>query len=176
MLIYFIADYLRNPELQLRASEDPVTLLDEYGIPRDIQQAFRRHDHAAVLEAARDEVTALLAGAPMRGHHVMFWGAPRITVTSVSPSTAKLDSFTPLTIEGSSFPPVGKARLSFRNEQSDECVDGTIASVTTDPHGRSKLLGKVKLPRIGLWKVSVASVGNPDGAGVWDGDFKVTAD
>ncbi|MGK4009180.1 hypothetical protein WMF31_41660 [Sorangium sp. So ce1036] len=175
MLIYFIADYLRDPELQLRASEDPVTVLAEYGVALDMQQALRRHDHAAILEAARDEVAALLAGSSKHDHHVMMWGTPRITVTSVSPSTAKVDSFTPLTIEGSSFPPTGKARLSFRNEQSDECVDGTIASVTTDPHGRSKLLGKVKLPRSGQWKVSVASVGNPDGAGVWDGDFTVTA-
>ncbi|AUX27707.1 uncharacterized protein SOCEGT47_083050 [Sorangium cellulosum] len=175
MLIYFIADYLRNPELQLRASEDPVTVLAEYGIALDMQQAFRRHDHAAIVKTAHDELAALLSRSSLRGHHVMMWGTPRITVTSVSPSTTKADSFTPLTIEGSSFPPAGKARLSFRNEQSNDCVDGTIASVTTDPHGRSKLLGKVKLPRSGLWKVSVASVGNPDGAGVWDGDFKVTA-
>ncbi|MGK4009184.1 hypothetical protein WMF31_41680 [Sorangium sp. So ce1036] len=175
MLIHFVSDYVRNPELQQRASEDPATVLAEYGVTLDVQQVLRRHDRAALLKIAQDELAALVTQLSQHDDKVLFWGEPNIKVTSVSPSTAKVDISTSLTVRGRNFPPIDEARLFFRLEQSNECVIGTITSITTNPSGQSTLLGDVKLPTIGLWKVSVASVGNPDGAGVWDGDFKVTA-
>lgn len=177
MLIHFISDYMRNPEIRRRASRDPVTVLAEYGISPDVQQALRRHDRAAILKIALDELTALLDKTPKAGRYeALGWGAINIEVTSVSPSTAVVNTSTPLTVLGSSFPPKDEACLTFRHEQSHECVQGTIASITTDPYAKSTLLGAVKLPSTGKWKVSVAVAGNPDSAGEWDGDFTVTAD
>lgn len=175
MLIYFIADYLRNPELQQRASEDPAAVLAEYGISLDLQQALRRHDQAAVIKAAHDELTALFTPPPPDQDYVhLAWGPIDIAVMSVSPSTAKVNTPTRLTVVGRCFPPKGKARLSFRNEQSNQHVEGTIISITTGPYTQSTLLGEVNLPMIGRWKVSVASVDQPAGAGEWNGDFNVT--
>jgi hypothetical protein len=175
MLVYFIADYLRNPELQMRASEDPAAVLAEYGITLDIQQALRRHDHAAILKTAHDELTALLTPPHDDDHVNLGWGPIDIVVTSVSPSMAKVNTPTRLTILGRSLPSTGNARLSFRNELSNERVDGTILSITTGPYAQSTLLGEVTLPLLGQWKVSVASVDHPAGAGEWNGDINVTA-
>ncbi|MGK4009178.1 hypothetical protein WMF31_41650 [Sorangium sp. So ce1036] len=175
MLIYFIADYLRNPELQLRASEDPAQVLAEYGITLDIQHALRRHDHAAILKSAHDELTALFTRPQDHDYVVAAWGPIDIEVTSVSPPTAKVNTPMRLTVVGRTFPPKGKARLAFRNEQSNQRVEGTIVSITTGPYAQSTLLGQVTLPTVGLWKVTVASVDQPAGAGEWNGDLHVTA-
>ncbi|AUX27711.1 uncharacterized protein SOCEGT47_083090 [Sorangium cellulosum] len=176
MLIHFISDYMRNPEIRRRASGDPVTVLAEYGISLEVQQALRRHDREAILKIALEELTVLLSGHNKDGgYHVTAWGPVNIQVTSVSPSTATVDSSTPLTVEGVSFPPKDMACLSFRHEQSQERVDGTIASITTEPSGHSTLRGQVKLPSVGLWKVSVGVKDNPGSAGEWNGDFTVTA-
>jgi hypothetical protein len=176
VLIDFISDYLRQPAVRQRASQNPIEVLSEYGVSPEAQQALRHHDQAKILEIAQAELTGLFAQRSDGGSPVMLWGPINIQVTSVDPSTTTVKTSTPLTIEGMSFPTKEEARLSFTPEKPGKpAVHGRVLSVTTKPDGYSTLKGEVTLPTAGSWKVAVADASNPGAAGVWPGDFVVTS-
>jgi hypothetical protein len=80
MLIFFIADLLRDPDKQARFLEDPVALLSENGLSEEQQAIILSRNSELLARAVSQELLTTTLSGP-----VVLWPGPVLHLTAISP-------------------------------------------------------------------------------------------
>jgi hypothetical protein len=152
VLLHFISDLLRNPDIQKEFSKDPKMAMTRAGLSAQQQDAVQNGQLDKVVEHLRGELSSVELFAAV-------WIKAGVDVESVSPNLGATSSQVQLTIQGNFFALGALAAL----QQGTLNVPIRTVSVQNAGKRGSSLVGIVDIPSnvpLGAYAVAVA---NPDG-------------
>ncbi|WNG38864.1 hypothetical protein F0U60_38600 [Archangium minus] len=152
MLLQFIADLLRDPELQRKFTNNHDATMEQAGLTAEQRAAMVSGDRGKVLELIGNELqnTELFAAVWLKGG---------VTVTAVNPQVGAPGANVTLKITGDYF-----ASGAFATLQIDQVNYLAMTTSVTNPEARNSVLtASLNIPagaRPGRYSVTVS---NPDG-------------
>lgn len=127
LLLYMVADLMRDPNKQGSFVESPDKVMDSYGLNEHQRATFYSMNAPLIADLIRDEFKAnspIESGAPVQAD----WPAPDPQVRSFEPRAGERGSLISLTIRGEALLPTASVRLIPRAADSPgaQPVGGTV--------------------------------------------------
>jgi hypothetical protein len=124
LLLYMVADLMRDPSKQGAFVDSPNSIMDSYGLNDHQRATFYSMNAPLIADLIRDEFKAnspIESGMPVQPD----WPAPDPQVRSFEPRTAARGSLLSLTIRGEALLPSAAVRLIPRSDEAAP-VSGTV--------------------------------------------------
>jgi hypothetical protein len=153
MLLTFLADLLRDPKLQKKFSENPDELLKQLGLSDAQRKAVLTRDFKALGDLLAQEIPRL---APP----VMFWAAPGIGLSSISPDSGKQGQTLQVTLQGSWFDPNVTGQIETSGTEAIPLTNTQVNGANTETSTLTGTLALTATTPTGQWTVRVT---NPSG-------------
>lgn len=129
LLLYMVADLMRDPNKQGAFIESPNQIMDSYGLNDHQRATFYSMNAPRIADLIRDEFAA--NSALENGMAVQpDWPAPDPQVRSFEPRTAARGTLLSLTIRGEALLPSASVRLVPRSQEAATPVGGTVKGAT----------------------------------------------
>ncbi|QRK10937.1 hypothetical protein JQX13_13190 [Archangium violaceum] len=152
MLLHFISDLLRNPELQRKFTKNPKGMMEEAGLTPAQLEALHAGSLDKVIEHLRLELSHVELFAAV-------WVKSVVEISSVTPDPVETGTSVQLQISGDFFALGSMAVL----KQGTVELPGQTLNVVNAGNRGSRLTAQVQIPSnvpLGAYSVLVA---NPDG-------------
>ncbi|WP_437801710.1 hypothetical protein [Sorangium sp. So ce693] len=129
MLMFFIADLARDPNLQAAFAEDPEHTMEAAGLSDPQRAVLRSRDPKRIADAVAREVERL----PMRSPDpVVNWIGPVLHVTAVYPPAGVVGQVVKLVVYGTFFESAMQCSLV----QGQTVIRGVVSNVVTGESSR----------------------------------------
>jgi len=120
MILYFLADIFRNPNLQKEYEEDPDRLMKREGLTGLEIELLKSRDVHRIAACVATEVKDLFQPTEL-------WGGPILSLTSIKPGQAQLGKILTASVVGTYF----EKTISCRLEQDRTRIRGEVHNVQT---------------------------------------------
>ncbi|WP_437727594.1 MULTISPECIES: hypothetical protein [unclassified Sorangium] len=132
MLMFFIADLARDPNLQAAFSEDPERAMAQAGLSDEQKALLRTRDPKRIADAVAQEVEAL----PIRSvSPVVNWIGPVLHVTAVEPNSGVHGQEVKTVVYGTYF----ESTMACSLVQGTTVISGVVSNVVTGMNSRMEV-------------------------------------
>lgn len=150
MLMFFIADLARDPNMQAAFSEDPERVMARAGLSDEQKALLRTRDPKRIADAVAAEVE----GLPVRSvDPVVSWIGPVLHVTAIEPSGGVVGHDVNAVVYGTYF----ESTMTCSLVQGPVVIPGVVSNVVTGLNSRMDVRFNLDNARFGAYAVQARS-------------------